>query len=61
MPAVEPDLDLFRAARLGLEGADAVGNAFVALWCMDTPRSGVCCTLRSHDVGVRRRRAKKVL
>ncbi len=29
MPAIEPGRDLFRAARLGLEGADAIGNALV--------------------------------
>jgi hypothetical protein len=29
MPAVEPDLDLFLAARLGLEGAYAISDAFV--------------------------------
>jgi hypothetical protein len=32
----------------------------LTLWCMDTPRSGARCTLRSHDIGLRRRRAKKV-
>ena len=29
MPAVEPSLDLLRASRLGLEGADAIGDALV--------------------------------
>ena len=30
------------------------------LWCMDTLSGGARCALRSHDIGVRRRRAKKV-
>ena len=29
MPAIEPGGDLFRAARLGLERGDAIGNALV--------------------------------
>ena len=37
MPPIEPCRDLVRASRLGLEGADAVGNAFVV-----NHRDGMC-------------------